>query len=278
MVLKPWHRDNISGMITRLIKIIRWLSLDITAGAILVSMLFCQELNTQYSWQEMTLLGLSVWIIYTIDHVLDGRKSDNGLLSERRMFHRSNQQLFVILVGMAMVCAIALLFYVSKELIVLGTGLTILSSMYFLFGAKVPAIKEFSGALIYAFGVCLIPFMSTVKATLFPMGLLFLLASLNLVLFSYLDRYVDKKEAMSSFTTELGVRYTRTTIIVLICALTIGVCYFILFGGSIVLTVFFGAGLLIHLLIFLNSWFHDFERFKLFGDLTFVLSGVLLLV
>jgi 4-hydroxybenzoate polyprenyltransferase len=241
-------------------------------------MLICQELDVEFSWQEMALLGLSVWTIYTIDHILDGRKSDVGLMSERRMFHRSHLRLFLTLVGLAMVCAVGLLFFVSIELIVFGAGLAILSSGYFLFGTKIPALKEFSGALVYAVGVSLIPLIRSAEATLFPMFLLFLLASLNLVLFSYLDRHVDKREGMTSCASQFGARNTRTTIVILIGFLAIATCYFVMAGGALSLTVFFVAGLFIHSLIFLNSWFHDLERFKLFGDLTFVLSGVLLIM
>ena len=70
-------------MIARAYTYIRWLSLDIVAGAIFVSLFLSSELGVVLSAIEIALLGLSVWLIYTTDHLLDVRK--RTVVTARRM-------------------------------------------------------------------------------------------------------------------------------------------------------------------------------------------------
>lgn len=253
--------------------------MDITAGAILVSMLFCKELNVSFLWQEMTLLGLSVWIVYSIDHILDVKRDRHSWRSERRRFHFSIERVLTVGVILAVSVAIILLFFISQQLLIWGLGLTLTSSLYFLISHRVEGIKEFFGALIYTMGVVLIPMLNApFKLILTPTFLLFLLASLNLILFSFLDRHIDKQEGMPSFACAFGFRNTRGMIMILAALLAIGIVYFVVSDGSYLLSIFFALGFFSHVLIFIHSWFHDFDRFKILGDLTFVLSGLLLLV
>jgi hypothetical protein len=276
-VRKPWLRANISGMITRLFKLFRWLSLDITAGAVFVSMLFCKALSVSFEWSEMTLLGLSVFVIYTIDHILDVRV-DRELNSESRKFHKSNVRVLKGSLALAISCASVLLFFISRELLIWGFGLALASVVYFLISHRISGIKEFSGALIYASGVVLIPIINTpLQHVMLPMSLLFLLACLNLILFSLLGRHVDKKEAMPSFFRSFGMYITQRVVVVTAILFGLGIVYFYVSGEPVLLTIFFSMGLLSHLVIFLHPWFHESDRFKVVGDLTFVFAGILLL-
>ena len=94
----------------RLQQLFSWLSIDVVFGA-MASMYFFQELfHVQLEWPIFVLLGLAVWTIYILDHLLDARQS-KGSSSSRRVFYRQNKLVLSVGILVAVVAGLTGAFF-----------------------------------------------------------------------------------------------------------------------------------------------------------------------
>lgn len=183
-----------------------WLSLDVVIGA-MASLYFFQELlHVSLDWPAYVLLGLAVWTIYTLDHLLDARKIANTS-SPRRAFHRRYQVVLGVGILIAVGSGLAGAFYW------MGWGkefqLTLILA-FSMFGCRWAIqkfgpvlLKEVSIALFYVVGTIWLPLLRAEAADLnwavliFAL-LFFVLALLNLWMLSFLDREEDRQDGFLS--------------------------------------------------------------------------------
>jgi hypothetical protein len=66
------------------------LSLDVVAGAVAGALFFGEILQVQLSFSVLTALGLTVWIIYTLDHLRDAKQILNVASTDRHRFHQEH--------------------------------------------------------------------------------------------------------------------------------------------------------------------------------------------
>ncbi|MCU0402218.1 MAG: hypothetical protein MUE75_14635, partial [Algoriphagus sp.] len=71
----------------KLIRSISWLSIDVVVGSMAGMYFFMDLFHASLSWPAFALLGLAVWSIYTLDHLIDIRSIRTELVP-RREFHR----------------------------------------------------------------------------------------------------------------------------------------------------------------------------------------------
>ncbi len=79
------------------------LSLDVAAGAVCCSAMFARQMHVTTPWQTYFVLGGSVWLIYTLDHLLDAFHKPL-LLTPRHRFH---QQHWKMLLGVSLLLLMA---------------------------------------------------------------------------------------------------------------------------------------------------------------------------
>ncbi|MDJ1471235.1 hypothetical protein [Xanthocytophaga flava] len=79
------------------------LSLDVVAGAVCCSAMFARQMHIKIFWYQYFVLASSVWLIYTIDHLLDAFRNP-VLVSPRHRFHKKYQKPLCIL--SAVVCVV----------------------------------------------------------------------------------------------------------------------------------------------------------------------------
>src|SRR6476659_9916470 len=79
--------------LSRYYKLANILSLDVVAGAVICSIFFSQVFNTVIRVSGIISLALSVWIIYTVDHLLDARRITRQASTVRHRFHQKNQKI-----------------------------------------------------------------------------------------------------------------------------------------------------------------------------------------
>lgn len=185
---------------------ISWLSIDVVIGA-MAGMLFFEELmNATLQWPAYALLGLAVWSIYTLDHLLDVRKKDLPL-STRRVFHQANWKPLSFLVGMLVVTGLLGAFWWfgwGKELqLTLVLGSLILGSKALIHKLGPGWMKELSIAVFYVIGIAWLPLLRADGLDLDWQRLIFLpgymsLAFLNLLMLSFLDQDEDHKAGFFS--------------------------------------------------------------------------------
>ena len=185
---------------------ISWLSIDVVVGA-MAGMLFFEKLfRTSLHWPAYALLGLAVWSIYTLDHLLDVRKKDLPL-SPRRTFHQASwKPLSMMLVFAVLLGTVGAVWWFGwgKELqLTFALAFLILGSKLLIRKAGPGWMKELSIAVFYVLGIVWLPLLRSAGLDLVWQALIFLplyagVAFLNLLMLSFLDQDEDQKAGFFS--------------------------------------------------------------------------------
>lgn len=180
-----------------------WLSIDVVLGALAGLVFFSKLLRIELEWQVFLLLGLAVWSIYTADHLLDSRQKTEVDLSPRHLFHLKYKNSLRISLGLVLICGLSLAYYtfdLSSELrwsLILGTLISASMLLIRLAGRRMAWAKEISIALFYVLGIAWIPLLRVKVLDLsweifLFLGSYILLALINLLILSHLDRRQDQ--------------------------------------------------------------------------------------
>ena len=222
----------------RFLKYINILSLDVVLAAWSIAFMLSNLHEIHMHWSVYCSLSVTVWLIYTFDHLMDARSIGANLVSDRHKFHKDHFN--TILYGWSIIL-IASVFVLLPRLphktILYGVFGSALVVGHFvlvkLLGSKLSVWiqKEFGVALVFSLGVFTGP-LSYMKE--FDVNLLaeftrlFLVAFFNLIMFSLFDLGIDKTQNQTSLTRYLGVK--RTYILLLsidfIFVLTLFFCHF----------------------------------------------------
>ena len=266
------------------------LSFDVVLGACFGSAMISYLLNVELSSFLYVLLGLSVWIIYTSDRLLDVKKLQSNAISERHFFHQKHYRLLVTLVGISVAVCIYLLLFIPKSTLIYGVALCAIVGFYFFLvqfkSSRRSYSKELIAALIYVAGI----FLPAVSLRLELDWIIFivffqylLLALVNLFQFSIFEVEHDRKESFNSLSTEIGPEKVWQYAYILLAVNT---------AISIILLLFFRGNShleyveLVFALMLLMQWlitvrrgtFTKNGRYRLWGDLIFLFPGLILLI
>ncbi len=190
------------------LQFISWLSIDVVFGAMAGMLFFSELLHVRMELGIYALLGMAVWSIYTLDHLLDAMR-DSGELSERHQFHsRYKRILFPVLLGMVVLGGWGAywIFGLGRELLLSGilAGFIVLSRfLIWKAGASLSWLKELSIAVYYVLGISWMPLlraeaMDRIWEVYAFFGAYLFLAFLNLLMLSYLDRKQDQSVGFTS--------------------------------------------------------------------------------
>ncbi len=209
-------------MLTKFYQYVRAFSLDVVAGAAISARWIGNYFEADIDFSSILALSLTVWLIYTIDHLLDARKLKSKDAVFRHIIHQKNAP---YIFGVVMLVAMILIFtvqHLKAELLWYGfiLGLAVIGYLVFVhFIRKKPYWgKEWFISLVYATGICL-PTFAQLEYIPLDLGYfwvqLFLLASINLLLFNMFEYKADKMQGFNSFATVWGFDVTRRVILVL---------------------------------------------------------------
>lgn len=262
-----------------------WLSIDVTLGAMAGMLFFERLLRAQLHWPAYVLLGLAVWSIYTLDHLLDVRKK-TLLLSERRAFHLRNWRTLALLLSLTVL--IGLLgawwwFGWGRELqMTVLLALLIVLSKLLVRKSGLGWLKELSIAVFYVLGIVWLPWLRAdihdlVWQTSFFLPMYMAIAFLNLLMLSSLDQDEDQQAGFFSAAWTLPpgllVMWIRRLAIALI---------FTCLAAFISLSSFFrpfACILLLMALIHYLTFFHkdlSREQRRMRMELSFILPALLI--
>jgi hypothetical protein len=196
--------------------LINILSIDVAIGAVLSSLFFSAIFQVTILPYGLAALALTVWIIYTVDHLRDAKVIGPKATSERHRFHFRHQQLLQRIVMVAIVADLAVILFMRKPVFIYGFYLAGFVLIYLIFHRALKFAKELFIAILYGCGV-LLPSISVSTIVLQPFHYLLILqfvltAWINLLVFSFFDYEQDVSERQNSFSTTFGKRTTRITI------------------------------------------------------------------
>lgn len=256
----------------RLYRYLNILSVDVALGAVCSAVFFSEIFHVQIRTAGLFALAVTVWIIYTVDHLLDARKIQYRASTERHQFHQRHSKLLWVLVWIAIAFVTILMFFIRKPILVWGIAGGTLMIVYLAAQQYLKFMKEILIAVLYTCGV-LLPSMAVTQLPIneWPWLLMILFsitALVNLLLFSWFDWEQDIKHQTVSFVTVFGKTISGWVIRVLFVGIGIGIFFidkqshqFLLFGMN---------AMLLYLLLFSNL-VRKYEVFRLLGDFVFIL-------
>ncbi len=259
-------------------KTLNILSIDIAIGAVIGCTFFGHILSVTLLPHSLIALGLSVWVIYTADHLSDAYKlTSRGVpaSTERHRFHqRYFTGLLLMLIAASFVIGLSV-FYISPDIRRAGMLLAIPVASYLILQHKLLLTKEFSGALLYTSGIVVAPMAVLHRQLEFPEAALIALYGLtalaNLLLFSLRDYQSDVRDLSPSFATAVGTKTTRTLFFVLTTINATGCFVYFVFGYFSVPALIILSMNCILALVCVSSKRLPSDRYRLAADFIFFL-------
>jgi 4-hydroxybenzoate polyprenyltransferase len=268
-------------MIEQAYKYFRWLSLDIVLGAILFLYALQNLYQLSFSWHVYFALASAVWLIYTVDHLMD---ANEGSLIPRRHFHYTHRNILIGFAGIVSCSALINIYFLPYEIIKNGALLCAMCVAYLMvvYFIKGFWIKELVVALGYASGIFLAPlslhsfwtFSDTVALIHLAM-----IALINLIMFSFYDFENDKNEGYNSIIIRFG-KHRSSFFLNLLIAISIGLSAFGIWklpsmhGLS---QIYLVMTLVLAVTFWMPRYFGMHERFRLVGDAVFYFPILLVL-
>lgn len=262
-------------------KVCNVLSLDIVLGSVVCALFFAKIFNVTILLYGICSLALTVWIIYTTDHLLDARSIRKTASSERHRFHQRHFHTLKRIVAIGIFLDLLLIFFMRKPVFIWGVCLAVLVLSYLLLQQYLKIAKEFFVALFYTCGV-LLPALAVTKVELNFLYMLvivqfFLVAWTNLLLFSWFDYEEDRADMQQSFVTISGKRFSYYFINVM-AALNFGISVVLWLNGldvKVIITLMLMQAALILVLSFHQRM--KYGIYRLIGDAVFMLPVLYLI-
>ncbi len=219
--------SRILKKIGHLYSYIRILSFDIVFGALCGAFFASLIFNLSPSVYFYITLASAVWVIYTLDHILDGKRmNENPEKSSDTLHHRyRNIFIFLILIISALNLYLVINF-LEKEYLFFGFSTLALVMFYLLLNYisrkhKRYFPKEFIIAALYTWGI--FGGFLFLKGTITNLQILImvnylLLVLINVLLFSLIEVEKDKANLFHSFATYFGISKTKKLIFLLLIA------------------------------------------------------------
>ncbi len=256
------------------------LSLDIVAGAVICALFFAKVFEVTVLPHGLISLGLTVWIIYTADHLLDAKKVQQPASTERHRFHQKHFKVLLAVAIVAAVIDVVQLFFIRTKVFETGLALSAAVIIYFFLQRYLHFLKEIAGALLYAGGVLLIP-LSMVKSISAQQSVLviqfILTALINLVMFSWIDKSHDEKDKHGSFATVMGEKTTKLFLTTLFIVQVIVITVQFQISNFRLEFVIALMNAILFLIFYRRKYFEISDRYRLLGDGIFLLPLIYLL-
>lgn len=256
----------------RLYRYLNILSVDVALGAVCSAAFFSRIFHVQIRTAGLFALALTVWIIYTVDHLLDARKIQYQASTERHHFHQQHSKLLWALVLVAIGIVMILIFFIRKPILVWGVAGGALMIVYLAAQQYLKFMKEIFIAVLYTCGV-LLPSMAVTQLPVneWPWLLIVLFSTtalINLFLFSWFDWEDDARHQAVSFVTVFGKTISGWVIRVLFVGIGIGIFFM---GAQHHQFMLLGMNVILLFLFLFSDLVRRYEVFRLLGDFIFIL-------
>ncbi|PGH38496.1 MAG: hypothetical protein CRN43_14765 [Candidatus Nephrothrix sp. EaCA] len=258
----------------RLYRLINWLSIDVMLGAMASAVFFLRISGIALSRAPILLLGLSVWVIYVADHLLDAQHIGQAHTLRHRFHRRHFMSLLIALFAVLSVIGVSA-FFVRLEILGGGILMMMLVALYFILRSYFGFIKEIGIALLFCAGV-LFPSIADGSSfwKLFTRWEVFSfidIVLINVMIFSWYEYEDDVREGFNSFAVRFGKGVTRYAVNGLF-----GLQALILWRGLYAdfqlypFLILFSMATALMIVFVFPKYFQLNERFRLLGDSVFL--------
>ena len=277
-----------------LIETLQFLSIDVVLGSIAIGYMTTRILNVDTNPMWLLILGMAVWVVYSLDHIVDSTKKKDKAIIQRHRFHFIYQKPIIIAIIIIGSTTMVLSYiYLDPQIIIWGIILSMIICCYFivLYLLKNNRLallqKELIIALIYTSGITMASLYWFGSLPSFPVLIIifsvFLLAWSEGIMNSWFDYDDDIIDGHNSFSIIVGKKNTRRflvlvhmfiEIVVLLVLLTMTLSNIIIFSLLIILIMNLLLGLII---LFPNSKISQ-NYHRVIGELVFILPGLIILI
>ncbi|MDX2191546.1 MAG: hypothetical protein SFY32_16965 [Bacteroidota bacterium] len=256
------------------------MSIDVSLAAWSISFAYAHALNSQPPDIWWLLLPLSVWIIYTFDHLMDSRKLPLSAAPERYLIHKQYFRFLFAIISIVAASILMLSFiYFPLKFITQAIALGMCVVGYFAYSIlnhKYIIPREIIVVIVFTLGVCFGPiYYSPNEVNYILVVSIFITCMANLCLFSKFEKLnheiLSKTNMFSSLTLKQAdiICYTICTFGILL---------------NIILLFYFGFSPLIFSLLIIDAIYlcliYFQERMKIHylyrikGDGVLILPGI----
>jgi len=270
-------------------KYIQALSLDVAFGSTVMSAFVAHFLNVHVSLSIYVSLFIAVWLIYTIDHLIDANRIKEEAQTFRHKFHQKYfKQLtsawIVFFLGGVVFSVLVLPNETIKVGFIASALVIVHLVLVYLLGSRVSIFiqKELGVAFTYCVGIIVGPLSMSTGLDGFGyllMFQIFILALLNLLEFSWYDRTHDAKHGQTSAVRGLGEKVVLEVVFflftVFILTLVVSFLFFPQYAQYEFILCLMGGTLFI--VFVFQKFFKKQERYRVFGDMVFLFPLLILL-
>ncbi len=275
-----------------IVEFINCFSVLVVVGSVSTSYFFGQIYKAQLGYSFYWLLASTIWIIYTLDHVLDGMKHKEQSVSIRHYIHfKYRKTILPTLAALSIFNAYIAFVFLPTALLKAGVVLAFSVLVYFLVvhflkTKNITIPKELMVSVIVACGMVVLPGVAgdmkfNGEAMLMVLSLS-LVNFTNLLLFSYHDYANDIKNGLESAATQWGLDRTREVIMYALASAFICFTIWTFFivspiklPISIALLIMFNVLLVIYIQ---EDRFAEDEKYRFWGDFIFIVPGLVWLL
>ncbi len=274
-------------------QIFHYLSLDIVLGALASTCLAAGLFHAQPAWPWWLCLALTVWLLYTGDHLLDAWRHRKKIERKRHYFLLEHRRNLIWFMGVAATIDVMLIInLLDKELfkyaLVLAGLVLLFYAMRHVFRKnrilQIPG--EFFVMLLYMAGTWLGPavaFEGSIEAGHGMIALIFLgVLLMNLGVISLYDIKLDSRMGIASLANLLGIKRTRNLLLGSAIAIyLISLLQFLIFDMdrfsqyALILT---GMCTILLLVLYYPSRFRKNDYFRLAADAVLMMGFLALLI
>jgi 4-hydroxybenzoate polyprenyltransferase len=263
----------------------------VAIGSVFSAFLVMKLFNAEPGWAFWIVLPLSVWIIYTSDHLIDAYRLKQQASTHRHNFHfHYSNKISVIVAVLSILNLIIILTWLEKEIIYFGLLLSAVTILYLvlIFRAKtnnhhIP--KEIIVSLIYTAGIwgsfaALNDFRLN-TALLSLLIAFFLLVLSDVLLLSHYEIESDKKDGHSTIAVKFGRRVALKFIYINLLAV-FAVCIFVissseLFGFRASAKLFLFMGFVEILILGFPGFMKKHDLYRYLAEWVFWIPGLAIL-
>jgi len=215
----------IGGSIVSAYQWLNRLSIDVCLGALAGGIMATRYLDVDPGWAYWIVLPLTVWLIYTADHLIDGWKIKRKASHQRHIFHQDYRRKLIFSSSLILILTAFFAFvYLPDEIIIFGSILGIMAVIYLIIVLLIPSSssailfqKEVFVALFYTAGIwgpVLVIKIDYSYHEYLAISLFFFLAFAELILLSLKEINADKKDGQRSIPIVSGIRFARVLFLI----------------------------------------------------------------
>jgi 4-hydroxybenzoate polyprenyltransferase len=274
-------------------RILHYLSIDIVLGALASSCFAARLFATDPRWVWLITLALTVWLLYTGDHMLDAWKHRKKIERDLHYFMMKNRKSLVWSMGVIAVVDLLLIFnLLDQELMKYALFLSGLVLVFYAMRhvfrknriLRIPG--EFFILLLYMAGTWLGPVLAseiTLEAGHSLVALIFTgVLLMNLGVISLYDMNLDKRMGIASMAQLLGIKRSKNLVLVTAIAIyLISLLQFMVFEMDRFFhfaLILAGMATILLLILYYPSRFRKKDYFRLAADAVLLMGFLALMI